>query len=253
MQPRRVLVIAGTDSSGGAGLLRDVMVLRQLGVRSRTAVTAVTAQSDAQVTAIHHVPPAIVAAQIRTSLECDDIGVVKIGMLGTTATVCAVAQALENFDGPIICDPVLASSSGVELLDHAGRSAMIEQLLPLVDLLTPNIPEAAALLGDSIAVDEHHLVRQAGALCAWGPAVLLKGGHGTTTACNDLLLERGALTWFKGAKLPGFMRGTGCALCSAIAAHIVQGAALREACRLAKDFIYREWPAAAYFKATIIG
>jgi hydroxymethylpyrimidine/phosphomethylpyrimidine kinase len=222
-------------------------------VGSKAAVTAVTAQSNAQVTAIHHVQPAVVAAQIRAALDHDDIGVVKIGMLGTTATVRAIAQALENFDGPIICDPVLASSSGVELLDHEGRSAMIEQLLPLVDLFTPNIPEAAALLGDSIAVDEHQLVRQAGEICAWGPAVLLKGGHGTNTACNDLLLERGVLTWFNGAKLPGSMRGTGCALSSAIAAHLVQGAALREACRLAKDFIYREWPAAAYCEATIIG
>jgi hydroxymethylpyrimidine/phosphomethylpyrimidine kinase len=242
VRERNVLVIAGTDSSGGAGLLRDVEVLRHLGVRSKAAVTAVTAQSNAQVTAIHHVPPAVVAAQIRAALEHDDIGVVKIGMLGTKPTVCAVAKALENFDGQIICDPVLASSSGVELLDHAGRHAMIEHLLPLVGLLTPNIPESAALVGDSIAVDEHQLVKQAAALRALGPSILLKGGHAAGMTCDDLLLERdGVVTWFKGTRLPGSMRGTGCALSSAIAASLVQGSTLREACRFAKDFIGREW------------
>jgi hydroxymethylpyrimidine/phosphomethylpyrimidine kinase len=239
---RSVLVIAGTDSSCGAGLLRDVAVLRQLGVRSKAAVTAVTAQSNAQVTAIHHVPPAVIAAQIRAALEGDDIGVVKIGMLGTQTTVCAVARALENFAGQIICDPVLASSSGVELLDQAGRKAMIEHLLPLVGLLTPNIPESAALLGGSIAIDEPQLAKQAAALSAWGPSILLKGGHSAGTTCDDLLLERdGGMTWFKGPRLPGSMRGTGCALSSAIAASLVRGSTLPEACRLAKEFVRREW------------
>jgi hydroxymethylpyrimidine/phosphomethylpyrimidine kinase len=239
---RSVLVIAGTDSSGGAGLLRDVLVLRQLGVRTQAAVTAVTAQSDAKAIAIHHVPPVVIAAQIRTALEGNDVSVVKIGMLGTRTAVGVVAKALENFDGQIICDPVLASSSGVELLDHAGRSAMIEDLFPLVCLLTPNIPESAALLSDSVAVDEHQLLQQASALRALGPSILLKGGHASGVTCDDLLFERdGRLTWLKGARLAGTMRGTGCALSSAIAAYLVRGAILREACRLAKNFVCREW------------
>ena len=242
MQQRRVLVIAGTDSSCGAGLLRDVEALRQCGVQSKVAVTAVTAQSNAQVAAVHLVPPAVVSAQIRLALETNDIGVVKIGMLGSATTVCAVAQALDCFDGPIICDPVLASSSGVELLDHRGQRAMIEYLLPLVDLFTPNIPEAALLLGEEVAVDEECVLQQAAALCALGPAILLKGGHASGVTCDDLLLERdGTVTWLKGLRLPGFMRGTGCALSSAIAASLIQGSTQQEACRLAKDFICREW------------
>jgi hydroxymethylpyrimidine/phosphomethylpyrimidine kinase len=243
MADRRVLVIAGTDSSGGAGLLRDVEVLRRFGVRSRAAVTAVTAQLDANVGAIHHVPPAIISAQIGAALDgSHDIGVVKIGMLGTAASVRAVATALETFAGPIICDPVLASSAGTELLDHEGRRALIELLIPRVDLLTPNVPESAALLGEPLAVEVRQVLKQASALRTWGPSILLKGGHAGGATCDDVLLERdGRSTWFKGPRLAGSMRGTGCALSSAIAACWVRGSTLREACRLAKDFIGREW------------
>lgn len=242
MRQGSVLVIAGMDSSGGAGLLRDVAVLRELGVGSKVAVTAVTSQSNARVSAIHHVPPAVVGEQIRAALEGDDVRIVKIGMLGTAATVNAVVHGLRNFDGFIVCDPVLASSSGAELLDTAGRSALIGCLLPLVGLLTPNVPEAAALLGKSNASDEDQLTRQAAALCELGPSVLLKGGHIAGSACDDLLLEReGAPTWFRAERLPGSMRGTGCALASAVAAHLIHGKPLREACRLAKDFVRMGW------------
>lgn len=242
MPQHKVLVIAGTDSSGGAGLLRDVAVLHEFGVHSRVAVTAVTAQTDATVSAIHHVTPAIVGAQISTALACNDVGVVKIGMLGTAATVHAVADALKDFRGRIICDPVLESTSGAELLDLAGRGAMIDHLLPRVDLLTPNIPEAAALIGEPMARDDIHLVLQAIALRALGPSILLKGGHSASTTCDDLLLQRdGSLTWFRATRLPGFMRGSGCALASAIAAQLVMGTTLREACGLARDHVRRGW------------
>src|SRR5215469_10141933 len=138
-----VLVIAATDSSGGAGLTRDVRVLSDFSVDALCVVTAVTAQSDQQVTAVHHVPPDVVRAQLTAALATRQVGAIKIGMLGTRATVEAVAEALPASDVPIVLDPVLVSSSGGVLLDDAGRAALIRLLMPRATLVTPNVPEVA--------------------------------------------------------------------------------------------------------------
>lgn len=235
-----VLVIAGTDSSGGAGLARDVRTLAHFGTAALCAVTAVTAQTDTQLTATHVVPPEIVRAQMAAALATGKVAAIKIGMLGTRATVLAVAASLPpRAQVPIVLDPVLASSSGGELLEEAGREALIEYLVPHVTLITPNIPEAAALLGTATVLLESALLQQAQALLALGPqAVLLKGGHGTGEEAVDYLVRDGQPPRRLSApRLPGTQRGTGCALASGIAAGLAAGLALEEACARAKRHV----------------
>lgn len=235
-----VLVIGGSDSSGGAGLARDVRTLAHFGTRALCAVTAVTAQSDAQVTAIHLVPADIVRAQIEAAFATCRVDAVKIGMLGTRATVLAVAAALAGHAGlPLVLDPVLAASSGRELLDAAGAAALREVLLPRATLVTPNIPEAAALLGTVQALTPEQLLRQAQELLALGPqAVLLKGGHASGEEASDLLLARAAAPRrFTAPRSASTRRGTGCALATAIAAALAAGLTLEAACARAKQHV----------------
>ncbi|HXW73433.1 MAG TPA: bifunctional hydroxymethylpyrimidine kinase/phosphomethylpyrimidine kinase [Steroidobacteraceae bacterium] len=235
-----VLVIAGSDSSGGAGLTRDVATLERLGIGVLCAITAVTAQSEAQVVAVHPVPPEIVRAQITAALATGRVAAVKVGMLGTAAAVMAVADALApRTAAPLVLDPVLAATAGGELLEPAGREALRQVLLAQVTLLTPNIAEAAALLGERVARDEQELLRQGGALLALGPeAVLLKGGHGSGALATDLLLRRGeAPLRLTAPRSNAVRRGTGCTLSSAIAAGLARGLDLTRSCEQAKQYV----------------
>jgi hydroxymethylpyrimidine/phosphomethylpyrimidine kinase len=235
-----VLVIAASDSSGGAGLTRDAQVLAHFGCEVLCAVTAVTAQTDAQVAAIHMVPAHVVGAQIATAFEGRRVAAIKIGMLGTTATVQAVIASLPPRTlVPLVLDPVLASSSGAALLDAPGLEALRTQLLPRATLLTPNIAEAALLLGEASATTLDEMQRQARALLDLGPAaVLLKGGHADGDSAVDVLLAAGASVRLLSApRLPGTRRGTGCALSSAIAAGLAQGLLLRDACEQGKRYV----------------
>ncbi len=233
-----VLVIAGTDSSGGAGLARDLRTLADLHVRALCAVTAVTAQSDAGVLGVHVVPAAMVHAQIAAAFASGRVAAVKIGMLATANIVQAVAAALRPHAAvPVVLDPVLASTSGTALLDAAGREAL-RTLLPRVALLTPNIPEAALLLGAEPATSEAQMLTQAHALRARGArAVLIKGGHGSGSEAVDLLLSAQGVTRLAAARLDASCRGTGCALASAAAASLAAGMALDSACLRAKDYV----------------
>jgi hydroxymethylpyrimidine/phosphomethylpyrimidine kinase len=234
-----VLVIAGSDSSGGAGLTRDVRTLTRLETRALCVVTAVTAQSDTQVVAVHVVPATLVRAQMTAAFATRRVEAIKIGMLATRATVLAVTAALPAVAPPLVLDPVLASSSGGELLDAAGRSALCAELLPRTTLLTPNIPEAAALLGTGSASNEAELLQQARALLALGPrAVLLKGGHAAGGEASDLLLAADAPPlWLRAPRLSVTRRGTGCALSAAIAAGLAAGLELNAACERAKQHV----------------
>jgi hydroxymethylpyrimidine/phosphomethylpyrimidine kinase len=234
-----VLVIAGSDSSGGAGLTRDVRTLTRLDTRALCVVTAVTAQSDAHLTAVHVVPAELVWAQMTAALATRRVDAIKIGMLATRATVLAVTAALPTPAPPLVLDPVLAASSGGELLDEAGRGALCAALLPRTTLLTPNIPEAAALLGTPIAKSETELLQQAAALLALGPrAVLLKGGHGDGPEAADLLLAVDAAPrWLRTPRIGVTRRGTGCALSAAIAAGLAAGLELATACERAKQHV----------------
>ena len=233
-----VLVIAGSDSSGGAGIARDLRTLTELGVDALCVVTAVTAQSDAQLSAVHVLPPELVRAQMAAALETRRADAIKIGMLAKGATVLAVAAALPPAT-PVVLDPVLASSSGGELLDSDGRAALCAALLPRTTLLTPNIPEAAALLGRDPAGSEEELLQQAAALLTLGPrAVLLKGGHGAGPEASDLLLAADAPPrWLRAPRLRAVRRGTGCALAAGIAAGLAEGLELGAACLRAKQHV----------------
>jgi len=235
-----VLIIAGADSSGGAGLIRDVRALADLGVDALCAITAVTAQSNSRVAAVHHVPPDIIRAQIAAAFETRQIGAVKIGMLGTSASVDAVAGSLPPREAvPIVLDPVLVSSSGGILLDAAGRQAMRERLFPRTTLVTPNIPEAAALLGEDSAADEPALLGQARRLLALGPeAVLLKGGHAAGEEAIDWLVSgESSVHRIASPRISATRRGTGCALASAIAAGLASGVSIAGACERAKHYV----------------
>jgi hydroxymethylpyrimidine/phosphomethylpyrimidine kinase len=232
-----VLVIAGTDSSGGAGLTRDVQVLVELGCEALCAVTAVTAQTDEQLSSTLHVPPHLVSAQIAAAFATRRIAAIKIGMLGNAATVQAVLESIPpRTIVPLVLDPVLASSSGAQLLDAPGVEALRARLLPRTTLLTPNIPEAAQLLNEAPATSPGELERQARALLALGAgAVLMKGGHAGGAHSTDLLVAKGAVARsFNAPRLPGTHRGSGCALASAIAAGLARGRPLAEACEQAK-------------------
>lgn len=236
-----VLVIAGTDSSRGAGLARDVATLTRFGVEALCAVTAVTAQTDREVSAIELLPAAVVQAQISAALATGRAAAVKIGMLGDREIVAAVAQALPPRERlPLVLDPVLAASSGGSLLDAAGRAALTALLLPRTTLLTPNIPEAAALLGLAPASSDEELLAQGRALCALGAAaVLMKGGHatGAAHAVDWLVTEEGTVRSFTAPRLPGELRGTGCALASGIAAGLAARLPLAAACQRAKEYV----------------
>jgi hydroxymethylpyrimidine/phosphomethylpyrimidine kinase len=235
-----VLVIAATDSSGGAGITRDVRVLADFATDALCAITAVTAQSDSRVTGVHHVPPEIIRSQVVAAFETRHVGAIKIGMLGTRATVDAVAGSLpQGVMIPMVLDPVLVSSSGGVLLDASGREAMLKYLFPRATLVTPNVPEAAALLDEDIATSEGALIEQAQSLLALGPqAVLVKGGHMSGQEAVDLLVcANHGVQRMASARLRATSRGTGCALASATAAGLASGMSLFEACWQAKRYV----------------
>jgi hydroxymethylpyrimidine/phosphomethylpyrimidine kinase len=234
-----VLVIGGTDSSGGAGLVRDLSTLAELNTQALCAVTAVTAQTDRGLAASQAMAPALVRAQIDAAFATHAIGAVKIGMLANAGIVRAVADALApHAEVPVVLDPVLISTSGAELLEAGGRRLLMEQLLGSVALLTPNLPEAAALLGRACAENEAQALEQARELLARGArAVLLKGGHAGGTHSVDLLLSGAAVARLSAPRSTATLRGTGCALASAIAAHLAQHLALPLACARAKTYV----------------
>jgi hydroxymethylpyrimidine/phosphomethylpyrimidine kinase len=241
-----VLVIAGSDSSGGAGIVRDVQALTDFDTDVLCVVTAVTAQSNQGVTAVHAVPPEVVRAQIEAAYATQRPDAIKVGMLGNRATVEAVADALADALGrlgegaaPLVLDPVLVSSSGGTLLDEEGRQALKERLIPLATLLTPNVPEAAALLREACAAGEAALDLQARRLLGLGArAVLLKGGHADEGDATDrLAVGNEPLRRLAAPRVSAARRGTGCALASAIAAGLAHGRTLVEACQDAKEYV----------------
>jgi hydroxymethylpyrimidine/phosphomethylpyrimidine kinase len=235
-----VLVIAGSDSSGGAGLTRDVYTLARLGTSAQCALTAVTAQSDTGVAAVYPLPPQLIRAQIDAAFAGGRVCAVKIGMLATRAGVLAVAAGLAAHPPlPLVLDPVLAATSGCPLLDQEGQAALCESLLPRATLITPNIAEAAALSGAALAGNEEELLQQGRALLALGAhAVLLKGGHGSGELATDLLLtSAAAVRRLSAARAAHGHRGSGCALATAIAAGLAAGEDLWQACLSAKRYV----------------
>ncbi|MEO9874330.1 MAG: bifunctional hydroxymethylpyrimidine kinase/phosphomethylpyrimidine kinase [Anderseniella sp.] len=229
-----LIVIGGTDSSGGAGLSRDITTLTELQCEARPVITAVTAQTDQAVRAVAAVPPDHVVQQLSSALATGPVDAIKTGMLHSGETVVAVAEILARFATvPLVIDPVLVSSSGTSLLDPEGVAAIKTHLLPLCTLITPNLPEAAMLTGCE------HPEQQAKTLLELGAAaVLVKGGHGDGEMSIDRLFQSTMpATEFAAPRLKASLRGTGCMLASAIAANLGTGKSREQACSMAKDFV----------------
>jgi hydroxymethylpyrimidine/phosphomethylpyrimidine kinase len=220
----RVLVIAGSDSGGGAGLQADIKAITMLGGFAATAVTAVTVQNTLGVSGVLAMPPDLIEAQVRAVL--DDIGadVIKTGMLGDAATVERVADLLDAYRIPAVIDPVMVAKGGQALLADAAVQTLASRLLPRATLLTPNAPEAAALTG--LPVETTDDLRRAGiALLGRGAAaVLMKGGHIPGDRVVDLLITLDGETAFEGARIETrHTHGTGCTLASAVATGLARG------------------------------
>jgi hydroxymethylpyrimidine/phosphomethylpyrimidine kinase len=234
------LTIAGSDSSGGAGIQADLKTFAALGVYGASAITALTAQNTQGVDAVLVVPPDFVARQIRVVVRDLDVRAVKIGMLATSEIVEAVAGQLEALPGvPVVLDPVMAAASGDPLLDEDAVETLRALLLPRAALITPNLPEAAMLLGASEAKDEAQMRAQAAALRGLGArAVLIKGGHAEGPDAVDILADgEGVLPLLARRVATSNTHGTGCTLSSAIAAELAKGASLRQAVTSAKAYV----------------
>ena len=233
----RVLVVAGSDSGGGAGIQADIKTVTALGAYAATAVTALTAQDTRGVYGVMPVSAAFVRAQMRAVL--DDIGadVVKTGMLGDAALIEEVCDAL-GADMRVVVDPVMVATSGARLLDPAAVGTLRRRLLPLAEVLTPNVPEAEALTGMRIA-DEADMMEAARRLLAMGPrAVLLKGGHLDGESCADFLVTGEGVEVFRAPRIATRnTHGTGCTLASAVAAGLAQDMTLPAAVARAHAYV----------------
>lgn len=234
----RVLIIAGSDPTGGAGLQADIKTVTALGGYAAAAVTAITVQDTEGVKAVHPLPPDLVRAQIKAVLNDIGADAVKTGMLATAPLVEAVAAALAATAAPLVVDPVLRAKDGTPLLDAPGLAALKARLLPRAALLTPNIPEAEALAGRAIR-DAEGMTQAAEALRALGPqAALVKGGHLEGPEVADLLLDADGALWLSAPRqATRHSHGTGCTLASAIAVGLAQGLSLREAASRAHAFV----------------
>ena len=249
-KPKRTpiaLTIAGSDSSGGAGIQADIKTFSALDVYGASVITALTAQNTRTVSGIHDVPPQFIIDQLRAVLDDLDVCAIKIGMLSSSPIIEAVATVLRDYSNiPVVLDPVMVAKSGDKLLSDDALSALRDELCPLATLLTPNIPEAAILLN----VKESQLItniekhtRQLSAMS--GNSVLLKGGHLESRQSSDVLVHEGAVSLFD------FMRidtknthGTGCTLSSAIAAGLAKDLSLSDSVTLATRYVHRAIKAA---------
>ena len=240
--PGRVLIVAGSDSGGGAGIQADIKTVTALGGYAATAVTALTAQDTRGVHGVHPVPPDFIARQM--ALVLDDIGAdaIKTGMLGDAPTIDAVARVLAEKGGgiPLILDPVMVAKGGASLLDAGAVGALTARLLPLAFLVTPNLPEAEALTGRSLKSPDD-MEAAARALIGMGArAALVKGGHLPGAEVVDVLVGPEGARRFAGPRIESRnTHGTGCTLASAIACSIAQGMGLEAAVARARAYVVR--------------
>jgi hydroxymethylpyrimidine/phosphomethylpyrimidine kinase len=235
-----ILTIAGSDSGGGAGIQADLKAFSALGAYGLSVITALTAQNTRGVTAIHTPEASFVTAQLDAVFDDIRIDAVKIGMLANADIVRAVAAALRRYRPVhVVLDTVMISKSLHALLATEAVTALRDELLPLATLVTPNLPEAAALLGEEPATDEHAMVRQGEALRELGArAVLMKGGHLNATDSPDWLIEDSGSLRLGGVRVPvKNTHGTGCTLSSAIAALLPQRDTLAAATADAKLYL----------------
>jgi len=238
----RVLIIAGSDSGGGAGIQADIKAVTALGGYAMTAVTALTAQNTLGVQGIHEAPPAFVKQQIESVLSDIGADAIKIGMLHNAEVIEAVHEAIADYvvNVPLVVDPVMVATSGASLLQERAVNALMQKIIPMADLLTPNIPEATALSGIEWGSDED-AGRLTQMLSSLGPkAILLKGGHLPGDRVRDLLVhEDDKIDVFEGPRIEtAHTHGTGCTLASAIACSLAQGMGMRDAVSRARKYVF---------------
>lgn len=233
------LTIAGSDSGGGAGIQADLKTMSALGVYGASVITALTAQNTRTVSHIEPASPAMIAGQMKAVFDDLDVRAVKLGMLGGADVIATVATGLAGRSQPVVLDPVMVAKSGDRLLPKDALDALRSLLLPLATVLTPNLPEAAYLLGGTRAETEADMTEQGHALRALGPqAVLMKGGHGAGETCTDLLITAdGTIRLTAPRQATKNTHGTGCTLSAAIAAGLAQGGALTEAVTRAHSYL----------------
>lgn len=226
------LTIAGSDSGGGAGIQADIKAMSALGVYASSVITAVTAQNTRSVTDVHDIPVATVGNQIDAVLDDLEVNAIKIGMLSSVEIIELVCARMEMVDIPIVSDPVMVAKSGDRLLRKDALEALCKRLLPIATVLTPNIPEAADLLGCDEARSDEEVLEQGKRLLDLGPQyVLMKGGHRSGPVCLDMLIGRdGVLVRHESERVETRnTHGTGCTLSSSIAAGLAKSLSVVDA------------------------
>lgn len=235
---KTVLSIAGSDSSGGAGIQADLKTITMNGAYGMTAVTALTAQNTTGVTDIMNVTPDFLAEELDAVFTDIWPDAVKIGMVSEAELIRVIARKLKEYRAShIVLDPVMVATSGAKLISDDAISSLTEYLLPLAELITPNIPEAEQLSGRAITSEEDMITAAREISSRYGCCTLLKGGHSLNDA-NDLLCRDGEILWFRGKRIHNpNTHGTGCTLSSAIAANLAKGFPLDDSVGRAKEYI----------------
>ena len=234
------LTIAGSDSSGGAGIQADLKTFAAFGVYGASVITALTAQNTQGVSGIHQVPAEFVTAQIDAVFADLDVGAVKIGMVAQPLVIDAIVAGLTRWSPRhVVLDPVMVATSGDRLLATEAVDALRTKLIPLASVITPNLPEAAALLDEAVATDEAAVEKQGRQLLALGcKAVLIKGGHGEGAESIDYLIDSSGVVALAAPRIATKnTHGTGCSLSSAIAAGLAKGEDMESAVRKAKAYV----------------
>jgi hydroxymethylpyrimidine/phosphomethylpyrimidine kinase len=238
--PPIALTIAGSDSGGGAGIQADLKTFHARGVHGLSAITAITSQNTRGVSAVHAVPLKHLRSQLAAVFDDFPIGAVKTGMLGSAAATRLVAREMAARQPAwLVVDPVLIATSGTRLLDEDAVEALIGKLIPLADILTPNLPEAEALLGRPIRTNAQCDAAGAALLALGAGAVLLKGGHADGREVVDRYYDARGVMELRHPRLPREGHGTGCTLAAAIAAELAQGRSPRTAVRRAVAYVHR--------------
>ncbi|WP_455481094.1 hydroxymethylpyrimidine/phosphomethylpyrimidine kinase [Bartonella sp. B12(2025)] len=235
-----ILIIAGTDPTGGAGIVRDIETAAYFQIKANLAITCVNVQDDNHVAEIVPMSEKFIAAQMRVALEANPISAIKIGMTGTKEIIAAICNVLEDYPHiPVILDPVLVASSGGKLTTEKIIDIMTNKLLPHVDLLTPNREELALLSQSPLASHHEETIQQAKKLLSFGSrSILIKGGHADGPLATDSLIDKTQIINISTPRLTGTMRGTGCILSSAIAAHLALNESMTQAIKNAKAYIH---------------